>query len=104
MKLKKASEIPIGGLIDKAGSSLDFKTGEWRSFRPIWDKERCINCMLCVIYCPDDAIPTEGKGNEIKRKETDLDYCKGCGICANICPVKCIKMEEESKRKSKDNK
>ncbi|MDP8292431.1 MAG: 4Fe-4S binding protein [Candidatus Orphnella occulta] len=24
----------------------------------------------------------------------DYDHCKGCGICASICPVKCIKMEK----------
>ena len=29
--------------------------------------------------------------------EKDLDYCKGCGICAEECPVKCIKMEVENK-------
>ena len=97
MELKSAKEIPIGGLIDEAGSSKKFKTGDWRSFRPITDFTKCIQCMQCVINCPDDCIPTEGSGNNIKRKETDFDYCKGCGICANICPVKCIKMEEEGK-------
>ena len=97
MKLKSAKEIPIGGLINEAGSSRKFKTGDWRSFRPIFDKDKCIHCMMCVCFCPDDSIPTEGSENDIKRKETDLDFCKGCGICANVCPVKCIKMEEEAK-------
>ncbi|MEG6615101.1 4Fe-4S binding protein [Peptococcaceae bacterium 1198_IL3148] len=23
------------------------------------------------------------------------DYCKGCGICANVCPRKCIEMVDE---------
>jgi len=96
-ELKSAKEIPIGGLIDDPGSSKKFKTGDWRSFRPITDFKKCIHCMQCVINCPDDSIPTEGSGNNIKRKETDWDSCKGCGICSNICPVKCIKMEEEAK-------
>jgi pyruvate ferredoxin oxidoreductase delta subunit len=95
--MKTNKEIPIGGLIDEAGSSKKFKTGDWRSFRPVWDKEKCIHCMMCVPVCPDDCIPSEGSGNDIKRKETNLEYCKGCGICANVCPVKCIKMEEEAK-------
>ena len=94
--MKSAKEIPIGGLIDEPGSSRKFKTGDWRSFRPIWAKEKCIHCMMCVTWCPDDSIPTEGKANNIKRKETNIDYCKGCGICAQVCPVKCIKMEEEA--------
>jgi pyruvate ferredoxin oxidoreductase delta subunit len=97
MKLKSAKEIPIGGLIDEPGSSKKFKTGDWRSFRPITDFDKCIHCVQCVVNCPEDCIPIEGSGKDIKRKEIDFDYCKGCGICANICPVKCIKMEEEAK-------
>jgi pyruvate ferredoxin oxidoreductase delta subunit len=27
----------------------------------------------------------------------DLDHCKGCGICAQECPQKAIKMMEETK-------
>jgi len=93
-KLKSAKEIPIGGLIDEAGSSRKFKTGDWRSFRPIIDEKKCINCIQCVVYCPENCIKVKEDG---KRGKIDLDYCKGCGICANICPVKCIKMEEEAK-------
>ncbi len=86
-------DIPIGGIIDKPPTSVNNKTGAWRAFRPVWDEEKCINCMMCVALCPDMAIPVK----DGKRKETDFDYCKGCGICKAICPVKCIKMEEESK-------
>lgn len=93
MKLKSYKEIPIGGLIEQAGSSKNFKTGDWRSFRPVIDEKKCINCMFCVVYCPENCIKTEDN----KRGKIDLDYCKGCGICSKECPVKCIKMEEESK-------
>jgi len=86
-------EIPIGGVILDGGNSTRNKTGSWRAFRPVVDSEKCINCMQCVINCPDMAI----KVKEGKRTKTDLDFCKGCGICAEICPVKCIKMEEEAK-------
>jgi len=27
--------------------------------------------------------------------QINYDYCKGCGICSEICPVKAIEMEEE---------
>jgi pyruvate ferredoxin oxidoreductase delta subunit len=27
----------------------------------------------------------------------NYDYCKGCGICAEECPTKCIAMVEERK-------
>ncbi len=87
MFTKKYQDLEIGSLI-KAGTSKGFKTGSWKSFRPVWMKEKCISCMMCVINCPEDCIPSK----DGKRSETDLDMCKGCGICAEVCPVKCIKM------------
>jgi len=59
--------------------------------RPVWDKNKCVHCGLCAVYCPDNAIPVK----DGKRLETNFDYCKGCGICARECPVKAIKMVEE---------
>ncbi|MCD6590587.1 MAG: 4Fe-4S binding protein [Candidatus Aenigmarchaeota archaeon] len=91
---KKAGwkEIPIGGMITKAGSSLLNKTGTWRAFRPIKDDSKCIHCFMCYVHCPENAIRSDGE----KVKDIDLDYCKGCGICARICPVKAITMKEEA--------
>jgi len=33
----------------------------------------------------------------------DLDYCKGCGICASECPQKAITMVEEIKAKMEES-
>ena len=79
------------GGITEPGSSIDFKTGNWKTLSPDWDKKKCIHCMLCVVYCPENCIPQK-KGI---RLETDFSMCKGCGICAQVCPVKCIKMKKE---------
>lgn len=65
------------------------KTGTWRVFRPVVDKEKCNECGLCQTYCPDGTIDEELK--------IDLDFCKGCGICANECPKKAITMVREEK-------
>jgi pyruvate ferredoxin oxidoreductase delta subunit len=81
---------PIGGKIITQGNSTAVKTGSWKTFAPNWDKKRCIQCLICAIYCPESAISVKND----QRKETDMDYCKGCGICAQICPVKCITMEK----------
>ncbi len=92
-KIIKKQEILIGGTIDRPGSSRDYKTGFWKEQKPVWDNKKCIQCGLCVNYCPENCIPFKDE----ERKETDFDYCKGCGICAELCPVKAIKMNKEDK-------
>jgi len=85
-------ELPDGGKILEPGNSAKYKTGDWRTFRPVWDESKCTHCMICWMTCPDSAIPVK----DGKRLATDLDHCKGCGICAEVCPVKCIQMKKES--------
>ncbi len=89
--MKGWKEIPDGGLILEPGNSVEYKTGSWRAKRPVWDKEKCINCLICWIQCPDNAIIVENE----KIRGINYDYCKGCGICASICPKEAISMEEE---------
>ena len=47
---------PIGGSIDRPATSLGYKTGTWRTSRPITDNKKCIMCGLCVPVCPYKAI------------------------------------------------
>lgn len=89
--MKGWKDMPVGGLILDAGNSIEYKTGSWRAKRPIIDKEKCINCLICWYLCPDFAIIVENE----KIISTDYDYCKGCGTCANECPKKCINMVDE---------
>lgn len=71
------------------GSSVENKTGSWRTFKPEYDEEKCTNCLLCWIYCPDGAIE---RLDEPRKLRIDYDYCKGCGVCAEVCPVEAIRM------------
>ena len=50
-------EMTIGGDIYQAGNAMEFKTGDWRSARPIFLSEKCKQCGLCFPVCPDNAIP-----------------------------------------------
>jgi len=87
-------DMPIGGMIVDAGNSEEYKTGGWRTYRPVHVADRCIHCLRCWILCPDSAIRVENG----KMVGFDYDHCKGCGICARECPPKChaIEMKLES--------
>lgn len=64
------------------------------------DQGKCILCNLCVRTCTE----TVGKGVlglvdrgfatviKPKPKKSDLDYCKGCNRCAQICPTGALKI------------
>ena len=52
----------------------------------------CLECDNCFGVCPDNAVIKLGPG---KRYEIDLDFCKGCGLCAAECPSGAITMVRE---------
>ena len=60
-----ACDMTIGGNIYKAGNAREFKTGDWRSVKPIYISEKCTQCGLCFPVCPDDAIPVNKEGKRV---------------------------------------
>jgi len=75
-------ELSRAGIINKAGNSDEYNTGEWRSMRAVWIEEKCKQCLLCFPVCPDSSILVE----DGKVTGLDLKHCKGCGICVQVCP------------------
>ncbi|MDR5694195.1 MAG: NAD(P)-binding protein [Armatimonadota bacterium] len=53
----------------------------------------CNLCANCWIFCPDAAIHLDGD-----LPWVNLEYCKGCGVCATECPRGVITMKEELAR------
>ena len=47
----------------------------------------CTQCDFCFLVCPDISIVREHDKYTVK-----LDYCKGCGVCAESCPRHAIEM------------
>jgi 2-oxoacid:acceptor oxidoreductase delta subunit (pyruvate/2-ketoisovalerate family) len=90
-ELRAWSELPAGGAV-APGEVAQPRTGGWRTgLRPEADTSRCVNCLLCWLYCPDSAIELDGT----TFTGFDLDYCKGCELCAEVCPVGAIEMVPE---------
>ncbi|MFQ6116717.1 MAG: 4Fe-4S binding protein [Candidatus Bipolaricaulia bacterium] len=71
---------------------LQLPTGEWRFQRPVVKVGKCSQCGWCYLFCPTGCI---------EEREThfavDLDWCKGCGICAQVCPQDAIMMVREER-------
>ncbi len=90
-KLSTWQELPAGGAVDPAGVEQPH-TGGWRTgLKPEVDLSKCVNCLLCWLYCPDSAVVLDGT----TFTGFDLDYCKGCEICAEMCPTQAIEMVAE---------
>jgi NADPH-dependent glutamate synthase beta subunit-like oxidoreductase len=53
----------------------------------------CFECDNCYGVCPDNAVIKLGPG---ERYRFNLDYCKGCAMCATECPCGAIRMEPET--------
>ncbi|CAI9407821.1 NAD(P)-binding protein [Nocardioides sp. T2.26MG-1] len=53
----------------------------------------CFSCDNCFGVCPDNAISKTGDPDA--PYAIDLDYCKGCGLCAAECPAGAIRMVPE---------
>jgi len=84
-------ELLPGCVITEAGNAKQYRTGDWKSERPVWDHNKCIKCGICYLFCPEGCIGQ----NEDGYFEASLYYCKGCGICARECWTEAIKMVEE---------
>ena len=65
-------------------------TGDWRSVRPVVDRDKCVKCAVCWLYCPVQCVVEKAAWFDF-----DLDTCKGCGICMRECPHGAITMMEE---------
>ncbi len=93
-------EIPISVSLKKTvhdeeevgpATTWQHRTGRWKWSTPLYKKERCIKCLRCWWSCPDAAIVRQ----DDDYMRWDLEYCKGCGICAEVCPVDAIRMVPE---------
>jgi MinD superfamily P-loop ATPase len=60
------------------------------------DPEVCIDCGHCRAYCNFEAIVegTDSDGVPTGAPSVRNCLCEGCGVCAQVCPVGAITMED----------
>jgi heterodisulfide reductase subunit A-like polyferredoxin len=51
------------------------------------DVEHCVKCLTCVRSCPF-GVPVFNR--EVGEIQIDEAICRGCGVCASICPRRTI--------------
>jgi NADPH-dependent glutamate synthase beta subunit-like oxidoreductase len=81
-------------------STFDEVTGGLDEETALYEARRCLSCGNCFScdncygVCPDNAVLKLDDPDE--PYAFDLDYCKGCGICAAECPCGAIEMVPET--------
>jgi pyruvate ferredoxin oxidoreductase gamma subunit len=85
--------VSEGGIekVTNSGNSYSRHTGNWRTFKPTINYEKCTDCMICYAYCPESAMSLGADG----RVMIDYDNCKGCMICMTECPLRAITQSTE---------
>lgn len=77
-------------------------TGSWKSELPMIS-DKCIACNKCIEHCPEatmfmgemKVLNKDTQEKEMKKRAAVMyEFCKGCGVCAEICPVKAIVMKK----------
>jgi len=75
-----------------AATSMQVRTGLWRTLRPVIDLEHCHRCTwVCTTFCPDGALSVDPAGTP----RVDYEHCKGCLVCVAVCPHHAIRAVPE---------
>ena len=64
-------------------SSYTATVASWRVVKPVYNRDICIDCQNCWVWCPDTSIISRDK----QMLGIDYDHCKGCGVCVEVCPT-----------------
>jgi len=86
--IPKDKEVPLGAVTPAPVKVQKLHiTSPWRIYRPVIDHEKCTRCLNCDIYCPDACWEYNEEKDEM---ELNLEFCKGCLICIEVCPAKAL--------------
>ncbi len=64
-------------------NSYTASVASWRVQKPVFNRDICIDCQNCWVWCPDTSIISRDK----QMLGIDYDHCKGCEVCVEVCPT-----------------
>jgi len=64
-------------------NSYTASVASWRVKKPVFNRDICIDCQNCWVWCPDTSILSRDK----QMLGIDYDHCKGCEVCVEVCPT-----------------
>lgn len=72
------------------GSMAESPAGlTWKEQYPVV-ADACNLCLDCTLFCPEGAIIVS-----TNKVSVNLQFCKGCGICATECKQGAISMNPQ---------
>jgi len=84
----------FGGAIKNLGMGCASRAGKLEQHSEVhpWiNTKKCINCGICIDYCPTQAITQEDESAVINEEK-----CIGCGECLVVCKPGAVKMRWDS--------
>lgn len=100
-KFPTLDELPASYPIEKQlmPGYLDGSPYIWRDKIPVCDDAKCLCKEICLseALCPDNTgfIVRKGIEGALQGYRVDVDFCRGCGICVEVCVYSALRMVDE---------
>lgn len=100
MKYAKVEELPEYYRFDRYDLLPEFSKGSpftWRDKIPVCEDAKCTCAGVCIseVLCPDGTGFIVRKGLPHQGYRVDTEFCRGCGICVEVCVGDALTMVEE---------
>jgi Fe-S-cluster-containing dehydrogenase component len=87
--------LELSGKKEEYKKSLEYLKKEGLRVQPLskdisMDRNKCVDCTVCVPCCPTDALERNPQTFEVKFIK---EKCIACGICIRVCPYGAMTIE-----------
>jgi Fe-S-cluster-containing dehydrogenase component len=87
--------LELKGKEENYRKGIDFLKKEGVRVQPLsqdvaMDKDKCVDCTVCVSLCPTEALVKDAKTSKV---DFIKEKCIACGICVRACPYGAMKIK-----------